>query len=185
MGSLDDVGGRPVADRHALSGMLRLTLVRHARAHPARPGLDDFDRPLDEVGTDEASVLASRLARRQLPEPRIRASDALRCLGTARILAEGLSLPDSAVVTATEAYLASAGTLLELLRSTPDDCSHLLLCGHNPGLSQLVALMTSTPHRRELPTAGAASLLLDDKRWSDVNPGSARLDFLETPQPAD
>jgi len=185
VGSFNDVGGRPTADRHALSGMLRLTLVRHARAHPARPGLNDFDRPLDEVGLDEASVLASRLARRQLPEPMIVASKAARCLGTARILAEGLSLPHSAVVGATEAYLASPGTLLELLRCTPDDCPHLLLCGHNPGLSQLVALMAATPHRRELPTAGAASLLVDGERWSEMNPESARLDFLETPQSAD
>lgn len=165
--------------------MLRLTLVRHARAHPARPGLDDFDRPLDEVGTDEASVLASLIARRQLPEPRIVASAAARCVGTGRILAEGLSLPDSSMVIDSEAYLASPGSLLEVLRRTPDDCPHLLLCGHNPGISQLAALMTATPHRRELPTAGAASLLLDSKRWSEVNPGSARLDFLETPQPAD
>lgn len=161
--------------------MLRLTLVRHARAHPARPGLDDFDRSLDEVGTDEAVVLASRLERRQLPPPRILASAAARCTETASLLAEGLSLPDSAVVTAAEAYLASPGTLLELLRRTPDGCPHLLLCGHNPGLSQLVTLMTSIPHRRELPTAGAASLLLDGERWSGVNPGSARLDFLEAP----
>ncbi len=165
--------------------MLRLTLVRHARAHPPRPGLDDFDRPLDEVGADEASELASHLARRQLPQPRIVASEALRCQGTARILAEVLSLPNAAVSPAAEAYLASPGTLLEIIRRTPDDCQHLLLCGHNPGLSHLVAVLTSTPQRRELPTAGAASLLLDGKHWSSLNPGSARVDFLETPQLSD
>lgn len=185
MGGLDDVGGRPTADWHALTGMKRLTLVRHGRAHPARPGLDDFDRPLDEVGADEASVLASRLAHRQLPRPGILTSEAVRCRDTARILAAGLSLTASAVTPAAEAYLASTGTLLEILRRTPAACEHLLLCGHNPGLSHLLSLLTSTPCRRELPTAGAASLLVDAGSWSALDPGCAQLDFLETPQPPD
>ena len=42
-------------------GGKQLILIRHAKSDWGNPGLDDFDRPLNERGKKDAPVMAQRL----------------------------------------------------------------------------------------------------------------------------
>src|SRR5580658_6810616 len=42
--------------------MRRLILFRHAKAEPRGPGEDDFDRPLNERGREDAAIIGRALA---------------------------------------------------------------------------------------------------------------------------
>jgi phosphohistidine phosphatase len=55
-------------------------------------------------------------------------------------------------------YLAEPDQILDTLLEVPDDRKRVLLVGHNPGMSELVAVMT-----REfcsMPTAAVAEILM-------------------------
>lgn len=69
---------------------MTLFLVRHASAGTRTPTEDDLDRPLDEVGFQQAADLVSLLGDRGVNE--IYSSRAIRCVQTVEPLAAHLGL---------------------------------------------------------------------------------------------
>lgn len=115
--------------------MKRLTLVRHGHAEARAEG-GDFYRALSVQGRAEILRAGTTLSAR-IPAPdSMLASEAQRTRETAQLLHEHLK--SVAVIETSKAlYHASSSTLLEVIGSTPKSVQHLLLVGHNPGLSEL------------------------------------------------
>ncbi|MGB6671910.1 MAG: hypothetical protein WBE34_05710 [Candidatus Nitrosopolaris sp.] len=61
--------------------------------------------------------------------------------------------------------LYAAGPL-QLLRVIPNGCMRALMVGHNPGVEELLELLTSEIHL--LPTCSLAHLNLQIGSWSDL-----------------
>lgn len=153
-------------------GSLRLTLLRHGHAQPADAGPADFERSLTRRGAREARTMAGRLLHRGLIPDLILASPANRAWTTATIVAQTCSLDEAQLQCAEDLYLATAQTIWRLIgreRSVP----HVLVCAHNPGLSEVASLLGPRPQPRALPTAGLASALWHDASWSLLEPHSA------------
>ena len=68
--------------------MKTLILVRHAKSDWGNPGLDDFDRPLNERGKKDAPVMAQRLRDKKVKIDAFIASPAKRAAKTAKFFAE-------------------------------------------------------------------------------------------------
>lgn len=147
--------------------MKTLTLLRHAKSSWKHPELDDFDRPLNGRGRRDAPEAGARLAQRTVPPDRIVSSPALRARATAEAVATALAYPLSAIVHEPRIYEAAPGTLLDILRAQPDTCAHLLLVGHNPGLTDFANGLAGAGLDK-LPTAGAYTLTLPIARWADA-----------------
>jgi len=151
----------------------RLTLLRHGHAEPAREDREDFDRPLSSAGISEATRAAERIrADHHLPDL-IVASPARRTSSTAGILAEMLGVAANRLQFLPKLYLASGGLIWRLLPSLDPAARHVLICGHNPGLSDLASCFGPLPRRRELPTAGRVSAIFRDQAWISLEPGAA------------
>ena len=77
-----------------------------------------------------------------------------------------------------EVYDAEPGTLLDLVRRTPDEVGCLLLVGHAPGVPRLVEELVPAdapdPMPDGCPTSGFAVLRFDGG-WGDLGPGGAEL----------
>jgi phosphohistidine phosphatase len=78
-------------------------------------------------------------------------------------------------------YDATAADLLHLVRAAPPSARAVLLVGHEPGPSRLVASLASggdvdalTALRRKYPMDALASLAVEGE-WSALDAGSARL----------
>jgi phosphohistidine phosphatase SixA len=73
-----------------------------------------------------------------------------------------------------EIYEATPGTLIAVLEQHAHGAHRVLLVGHNPGMEQLLALLTSgrSPDARGMPPAGLAWIELQD---AGFEPGGARL----------
>ncbi len=114
---------------------MRIILVRHAAAVDQRPDLDDRQRALTPRGEErlrqELHLLQQRLGTGDRPV--VYASDALRSLQTAQILADvlGLGAPEQHPFIYTGEYEA----LEAAVAAQPED-SVLILVGHEPWLSQ-------------------------------------------------
>lgn len=154
--------------------MHRLTLIRHAKAVPAADAGEDFRRKLTARGERDAEAMARHLAGALERPLRLLASPAPRALATAHHFAAALSLADDAVESRAEIYDASAGELLALVNQLADATTHAVLCGHNPGLTELGRLLAAEPFP-ELPTCAVATLGFDAEHWRELVSGSGHL----------
>jgi phosphohistidine phosphatase len=150
--------------------MLRLTLVRHAKSSWDYPELPDFERPLNTRGRRDAPAMAKRLASEPPGPVRLVSSPALRAITTAYAFAEVLGVPAAAVRVESGIYDADAEQLLRIVHGFDDADHHVLLFGHNPGLSELAARL-APQEIGELPTCAVLTLRFECRHWRDL--GSA------------
>lgn len=159
----------------------RLTIVRHAKSSWRFAGLDDHRRPLNRRGLRDV-LRMPRIVAQRVPRPDLLlSSDATRTVQTAQALADAYELPDERVILSDELYLASERDLLRILGSMRDRHAHVMVVGHNPGLSELCDHLLATP-TEHLPTFATASLELDVSGWKQLGRGRARLACLLLPR---
>jgi phosphohistidine phosphatase len=163
-------------------GPCRLTLLRHAEAHPLDSCPEDFERTLTRRGCVEAREIAARIVQRGLIPDLILVSPAERAWSTAEIVAGACELEARQVQCARELYLATAETTWRLLARRDPALRHILICGHNPGLSQIASRLGPVPQRRNLPTGGLITALWLNADWQTLEPETASSCELEDPE---
>ena len=88
-------------------------------------------------------------------------------------------------------YLASGATLLDVVQDLPDEVSSVLMCGHNPGLEDLILMLVPDVAgdllrdevEMKFPTAAVAELQFETDNWSAVATGKAK--FVRMIRPRD
>jgi phosphohistidine phosphatase len=162
--------------------MKNLTLVRHAKSSWDHPELDDFHRPLKKRGRQNAPDMGERLRKQEVRPDRVLLSPAVRARETADLLLPPLKLAQENVLLEESIYEATCDTLLELLRSQPDGIDHLMLIGHNPGLTELWNLLGDEPVDN-IPTCGVFALVFPDLgSWRGLQPHSGETAFIDYPK---
>ena len=154
-------------------GTRRLTLLRHGMAQATDACAEDFERVLTRRGTIEAQEIAMCIVQRDLIPDLILVSPSERTWATAEIIADACELDAKQVQCARELYLATPETTWRLLAKRDAKLAHIMICGHNPGLSQLASRFGPKPQRRELPTAGIATAVWHDAHWDTLEPENA------------
>ncbi|NMH99581.1 SixA phosphatase family protein [Pseudonocardia acidicola] len=158
----------------------RLVIVRHAKS--AWPeGVPDVERPLAPRGRRDAPAIGRWLHTHLDDTDGIDAvvcSPALRARQTWQLAATELGDPppprfDDRV------YAATADELLAVVRELPGTGTTAVLIGHNPGLEDLVELLSG----REcvLKTSSVAMVSLPGP-WAQAGPRRAHLDAHATPR---
>jgi phosphohistidine phosphatase len=143
--------------------MLRLIVMRHGEAEPDVGSSDHRRRLLPRGQQDARAVGRGLVAAGWTPEAGY-VSDARRALETQACVAE--SLPGVEWTQSGRLYLSPHQAVLEQLREAAGDRATLMVIGHNPGLSDLVVVLTGEPVR--LDTANAALLRVDAESWVDA-----------------
>jgi phosphohistidine phosphatase len=159
----------------------RLTLIRHAKSSWRDASLEDFDRPLSSRGRRDAPRMAERLAAAKPAPEQMLASPALRAADTARAMAAALGRPETWIRWMRSLYMGSPGRLLSAVQELDDAVEHAALVGHNPGLSELVELLTDAGID-DVPTCGIVTIELDVEHWRDAAPGRGRVVAFDHPK---
>lgn len=157
-----------------------LSLVRHAKSSWKDEELTDFERPLNARGERDAPRMARRFAAASPRPDLVLASPAERARRTAQVIAAQAGLVD-ALEFERALYLATPGQMLGLAQEQDDAVGHLVLVGHNPGLTALVDLLARAGIQN-VPTCGIVRLELDVEHWRDAAPGCARLVDFDYPK---
>lgn len=160
----------------------RLTLLRHGEAQALDSSPEDFERTLTRRGSIEAQEVAARIVYRDLIPDLILVSPAERAWSTAEILASACELDAKQVQCARELYLATPETTWRLLARGDPALRHILICGHNPGLSQLASRLGPKPERRNLPTGGFVTAVWLNTDWDSMQPEMASSCELDDPE---
>jgi phosphohistidine phosphatase len=148
--------------------VLRLILVRHAQAQPGSSDQEDWDRTLEASGERDARVMGQRLKSASVQPKRILSSPAVRAMATASLLARELAVPARLIQQDERLYLADARTLLAVVQELGAGAPHLMLVGHNPGLTEFADGLSSERSIDNLPTAAAYSLEFDIADWREL-----------------
>jgi len=148
--------------------MRRLTLVRHAKAEPALDGQEDWDRALDPRGLRDAPEMARRLKRPLRTPDRILTSPAVRAVTTASIFARELKIPQDRIVLDERLYLASPSDMLAVVRAQGGSSSHVMLFGHNPGITEFADKLSRNRSIDNMPTCAVYTLEFDLESWNDL-----------------
>ena len=161
--------------------MLRLTIIRHAKSSWDYPELSDFERPLNARGRRDAPAMARRFADVSAGALRLLSSPALRAITTAHVFAGALGIDPVDIRIEPRIYEASLDTLLELAQALNDTDTHVLLVGHNPGLSELAGFLADR-NVGELPTCAVVTLGFNTSRWRGIKAKSGAVERLDTPR---
>jgi phosphohistidine phosphatase len=155
-----------------------LVILRHAKA--ANPdGIPDADRPLTDRGHADAAAAGAWLLHSGLVPDLVLCSPARRTRQTWHGVALALTTAPQ-VRYEPQVYAAPVTTLLGTVRGADPDAGTVLLIGHNPGLSELSALLDEEHAESEgLRTAGIAVHTLDGA-WTDYGRGAAALSTSHT-----
>ena len=159
--------------------MKALYLLRHAKSSWKEPGLQDFERPLNRRGREAAPLVGRFIRKGGLHVDLLLSSPATRARQTAALVKESAGLT-AEMLYDERIYEADAGRLLEVVREAAASADALMLVGHNPGMEELLELLTG--ERQEMPTAALACVSLDVKKWGKVRAGAGRLEWLVRPK---
>ena len=161
--------------------MLRLILMRHAEAEPAK-GRGDHARPLSRRGRHEADAAARAFAHHLRPDLVI-TSDSARTVATVDHVTGALD-PEPPRRVLPGLYGATPEAILADLRDVPPEARTVLVVGHNPGIGQLARDLARSGAPADLaalaahfPTACFAVLAIDAPSWAEA-PAPARLERL-------
>jgi phosphohistidine phosphatase len=166
--------------------MNELLVMRHAKSDWSTGGAD-FDRPLNSRGRSAADQMGAWLCEQQLCPGRVISSPATRARSTAMAVVSECGTDQAHVEFEDHGYLADAFTWQQILATQP--AGRLLICGHNPGLDDLVDYLSSSSAPEsasgKLMTTAAVAHFRVDTDWSDLSPACCALVQLVRPRELD
>ena len=157
------------ASRKASAQLHRLTLVRHAKSDWSLPDQQDWDRVLNKRGQQDAPEMARRLRARKLKPDLILASPAVRALTTASIMARELKVPAERIAQDERLYLADPKSILEVIHELGGDARHVMVFGHNPGITDCANRLSAGDQIDTMPTCAVFTACFALEDWSQLD----------------
>jgi len=168
--------------------MLRLLLLRHAKAERARPGERDHERRLADRGRNDAPTIGAYLSKHRYLPDQVVVSTSVRTRETWSLAAA--AMPGKPQIEFDERiYESTPKALLTVLRETSPKVRTLMMVGHNPSIHELAVQLVATGDietrerlQEAFPTSGLAVIEFALENWDRVHPQSGRLKHFITPR---
>ena len=145
--------------------MKNLTIVRHAESVLQDAQYLDKNRPLTKNGRNDALIMSQRIRDAGIKPSKILSSSAARAWETALIIAKTINYSENLLTKDDRLYLADIHNLVCIIEEQNEDVNNLMIIGHNPGLIELINLL-SIKKIANLSTSGAVSLNINTDDWS-------------------
>ncbi|MCW8894347.1 MAG: histidine phosphatase family protein [Sulfurimonas sp.] len=159
--------------------MKKLYIIRHAKSSWKDLEIDDFDRPLNKRGKQNAPFMGEKLKEKEIMPDMIISSPALRAKTTAEIIAKKMNYTKE-VFFNQDLYEADATTLHNILSKIDNENSVVFLIGHNPELNMLAEIYVGFDEN--IPTCGVLEVEFNCDRWIDIGANNARLVSFDYPK---
>ena len=161
--------------------MKELILVRHAKSDWGDPGLDDFDRPLNERGKKDAPAMAQRLLDKKISIDLIVSSPAKRAAKTAKAFAEAYDIKKSDILFLPELYLASTSTFFQVVTELDPAAKTVALFSHNEGITDFANQLCRT-RIDNIPTCAVFAVKLKADHWNQFRDAEKEFWFFDYPK---
>jgi len=157
-----------------------LLLLRHAKSSWKDESISDFDRPLNERGKKAAQTIGRYIRKQKIMPDLVLSSPAVRARETTGIITTTAKLT-AEIRYDQRIYEADPPRLVQVLSQLEDTFSSVLLVGHNPGIEDLLSLLTGSS--QHMPTAALAKIRLEGVGdWSEISQAKAMLELMIKPR---
>lgn len=159
--------------------MKTLLLMRHAKAAAGTSSLQDSNRPLTDEGRRAAKLVGEYIMSKKVRPDLALSSPALRARETIDIVLKAVRLRakpryDQRI------YETGPLGLLVVIHEIEEDKNRVILVGHNPGLEELMRMLTG--HLEHMAPGALAKIDLEANKWSEAGGGMGKLDWLVQPK---
>ena len=168
--------------------MRTLVIHRHAKSSWALPGMDDFDRPLNDRGNVDAARMGAWIVEQGVKLDEILCSSAARTRATAKHITKVIG-SEPPITHLDDLYLASADTIKNSIGKIDNASKTALVIGHNPGLHDVVLRLLTANERQDttllrtsFPTAACAIINLPITNWNDIAWNAGELQSFMVPK---
>lgn len=159
--------------------MKTLFVLRHAKSSWDNINLSDFERPLNKRGLKTAPQMGEMMYRKNFQPNVIISSPAKRAKQTAILVKESAQISGK-IYYDERIYEASPYRLLQIISEFDEKADSVMLVGHNPGLENLVKILTG--EIQAMPTAALAIIDLNIEKWNEVSQECGTLRVLIRPK---
>lgn len=128
--------------------------------------MTDWQRPLNDRGLRDAPRAGTWLREHSRIPDLIITSDAVRARTTAELVATSAGYARDIVVDPS-LYHARPADVLAVLTNVKEPAPTVMIVGHNPGLEELVPLLTGEHHALKTTALVCLSMAID--RWSAID----------------
>lgn len=156
--------------------MKTLLLVRHAKSDwPV--DVEDFDRPLNELGMINAPKMANLLKDKSIVIENFISSPARRALHTCELFSEVFERPYS---TDASLYNPRERNFENLIFGLDNTINSIAIFSHNNGISNFANSLTD--EIVNLPTSGVVGYEIDCDNWSDFATATKKFLYFYSPK---
>jgi len=149
-----------------------LFLLRHAKSSWKDESLPDFERPLNRRGKQAAETIGRYLKRESIVPELVLSSPAFRARETIERVAK-VAKWNPEIRFDQRIYEAGGLRLLEVVSQIENERKTALLVGHNPGIQELLMLLTGESKR--VPTGTLIKVELKTSKWVNAADKRAKL----------
>ncbi len=143
--------------------MKELLVMRHAKSSWRNMSLTDHQRPLNKRGKADVPKMGRLLKRMDLTPELILTSTAERALTTAELVALSSDYEEE-IELRPEFYHAEPEAYIEELQTVDAKYGRVMVVGHNPGMEELVELLSG--QLIHFTTANIAHIRLSIDNWA-------------------
>ena len=159
--------------------MLTLYLLRHAKSSWDDRSIPDFERPLTNRGREACATIGEFIHEKGIDFELVCVSTAIRTRETIELIRERAKFRGE-VRYDERIYEATVSQLLEIISQIDNHRESVLLVGHNPGIEELLALLTG--EHQHVTTANFAKIKLKATKWSAKLINEGTLEWIVRPK---
>lgn len=160
--------------------MKSLIIVRHAKSSWENI-TDDFNRPLNERGKNDAPEMAKRLVMEKIKIDIFISSPAKRAKKTARLFMHEFQRSEDDLVLIPELYNASVAVFYNVAAGLDQTHNTVTIFAHNPGVTDFVNSL-STFKIDDMPTCGIFAIKIHSDTWKDFETAHKEFWFFNYPK---
>ena len=156
--------------------MKTLLLVRHAKSSWDSLTLNDFDRPLNERGKNDAPIMAKRVKKRIIKIDAFISSPAKRAKKTAEYFIKEFGISEDDIIFLSALYDETIKDFETTIREIKDKHDCVAIFSHNPGITVFANQLIANANIDNMPTCSVFAVKANVDKWKDFS--KAKKDFL-------
>lgn len=164
-----------------LSPVKTLLIIRHAKSSWGDVLLNDFDRPLNDRGHNDAPMMAKRLLDKKITIDAFISSPANRAFSTASYFAETYGLKKNAIIRVPALYHAAPPIFFETITAIDNAVVTAAVFSHNPGITAFINELT-TVRIDDMPTCGVFAVTMEGSDWKTFRRAEKSFLFFDYPK---
>ena len=159
--------------------MKKLIIVRHSKSSWKDLSLPDFRRPLNNRGKLDGPIMSRYLNSKINKIDFLHSSSSVRTFETSKFFISKIEFKN--IKYDDNLYHGSAQSIIGFVKNYPDEYNSVMIIAHNPGLTNLINLITDI-NIDNLPTTGIAYIDFDCDSWHNISVENANLVDLKFPK---